>query len=100
MGWSTLQCTRPWPGIWRIFFVLGVEKPKKQSPADIARAKAGRWNLCSSGWKMMPFWAGCDVQQEGRHQRAKVGREDIITRSGRFMDKIFGQEQVERAWCL
>lgn len=49
---------------------------------------------------MMPFWAGCDVQQEGRHQRAKVGREEIVTRSGRFMDKIFGQEQVERAWCL
>lgn len=40
------------------------------------------------------------MQQEGRHQRAKVGREVIVTRSGRFMDKIFGQEQVERAWCL
>lgn len=82
-----LQCTRPWPGIWSIFFVWGVEKPKTQSPADIARVKVG-----SFGWDMMPCWAGCDVQQEGRHQRAKGVREEIITRSGRFMDKVFGGE--------
>lgn len=95
-----LKCTRLWPGIWSIFFVLDVEKPKIQSPADTARAKVGRWKLCSFGWEMMPCWAGCDVQQEGRHQRAQVVSEEIITRSGRFMDKIFGQQEVERAWCL
>lgn len=36
---------------------------------------------------------GCDVQQEGRHQRAQAVSEEITTRSGRFMDKIFGQQR-------
>lgn len=96
MGWSMLQCTRPWPGIWSVFFVWGVEKPKTQSPADIARVKVGSCAALAETWCL----AGCDVQQEGRHQRAKVVREEIITGSVRFMDKVFGQQQVERAWCL
>lgn len=71
MGRSMLQCTRPWPGFWSIFFVWGVEKPKIQGPADIARTKVGRWKLCSFGWDMMLGWVWCAAGggQWGNYQR-------------------------------
>lgn len=43
------------------------------------------------------------MQQEGRHQRAKEDSEEIVlvvTRSGRFIHKVFDQQQAEGLMSL
>lgn len=61
--------------------------------------KAVQISLGDDAHRSLPVaWAGDDVQQEDRHQRAKEDSEKIalvVTSSGRFMHKILDQQQKE-----